>query len=350
MGENSTIEWCDHTFNPWIGCAKVSPGCANCYAEVETYPRVQRARGRELWGPAGDRHITSEENWMKPFKWDREAARDGVRRRVFCASLADVFEDREGLEEPRTRLFDLIAQTANLDWLLLTKRPENFHKLIIRSIKRADAQRNFNLGNHLNSWSYRHNAPDNIWIGCTVENQEMADRRLPELLKIPAAVRFLSCEPLLGPVEFSDVTRRSDAVYQLGKKALDGIHWVICGGESGPNARPMHPDWARSLRDQCVHARIPFHFKQWGEFGPSFVRASTGDPVFAQFENMQQWINHASWINGGICVDAKGVLMRRGLDFEAADYPVVIMHKLGKKRSGRIIDGLTWNELPEVMR
>ena len=179
--ENSKIEWCHHTFNPWIGCAKVSQGCANCYAEELMDTRY----GRANWGVDGTRVRTSDAYWRKPLAWNRKARIEGVRYRVFCASLADVFEDREDLEEWRDDLFNLISATPNLDWLLLTKRPENVNRIVGES--RGDCywiEESAGKGN------------GNIWIGTSVENQEQADKRIPELLKIPARVRFLSMEPL----------------------------------------------------------------------------------------------------------------------------------------------------------
>jgi len=224
MAENSKIEWCDHTFNPWIGCAPVSPACDNCYARrmMTRYPRY-----RDCWGPEGDRVRTSDTYWKQPLKWNRQAGRDGTHPRVFCGSCCDVFEDRPTLEETRKRLWILIDDTPQLDWLLLTKRPEYIEHIP---------------------------AGDNVWLGVTVENQEMADERIPELLQIPAAIHFVSCEPLLSHVELTPY--------------LTDLDWVIAGGESGPNARPSRLDWFRSLHDQCTEANTPFFFKQMSKKGP----------------------------------------------------------------------------------
>lgn len=249
MGTNSHIEWTTHTFNPWIGCTKVSPGCAHCYAETLMDTRY----GRVKWGAGNPRVRTSAANWKLPLRWDREQEvlkNDhiiNVRPRVFCASLADWLDP----EVPIEWLRDLMLWTSvtpNLDWLLLTKRPHLWHE----RMKAVDC-----------AWADGA-VPANIWVGTTVEDQARADERIPALLKIPARVRFLSCEPLLGPIEFSNVTNRSDCVAQLGKPALGGIHWVIAGGESGAGARPMHPAWARSLRDQCAAVGVAFFMKQMG--------------------------------------------------------------------------------------
>jgi protein gp37 len=223
MGQDSKIEWTHATFNPWIGCAKVSPGCAHCYAEE----MMDHRYGRVEWGPNGTRSRTSASNWKQPLGWDREAKADGVRRRVFCASLADVFEDRVELEAWRDDLFALIGRTPNLDWLLLTKRPENALRMVPWA---ADG-----LGAH--RWP-------NVWIGASVEDQAAADERIPNLLAIPAAVRFLSVHRESWPAE-----RVSN-------------FWVIVGAESGRGARPMDEDWVRSIRDQCREAGVPLFYKQ----------------------------------------------------------------------------------------
>lgn len=241
------------TFNPWWGCAKVSPACKNCYAE-----RLAARFSRGEWTPNGDRAAASEETWAQPLKWNRKAHKLGVRLKVFCASMADVFEDRTDLDPLRERLWALIDATPHLDWLLLTKRPDVMAR-----------------------WAEAHPWPGNAWAGCTVESQEWADRRIPALLRVPAPVRFLSCEPLLGAVVLQGLAPGESMQTDLYREWLTvtgplsypyrengGIHWVIAGGESGPGARPSHPDWFRSLRDQCAAARVPFHFKQWGEFAP----------------------------------------------------------------------------------
>lgn len=231
MAENSAIEWCDHTFNPWIGCAKVSPGCKHCYAETLMDTRY----GRVEWGVHGTRVRTGPDNWKKPLRWNRQAEAEGRRYRVFCASLADVFEDRDELEPWRRDLLALIYQTPRLDWLLLTKRPENVMRMLYGFM------------------------PPNLWIGTSVENQETADERIPELLKIPATVRFLSCEPLLGPVDLTPWLGTGHPTFD------PGVDWVIVGGESGPKARPFDVRWAWSLVEQCADAGVPCFVKQLGD-------------------------------------------------------------------------------------
>src|SRR5206468_8037213 len=176
MGKNSSIEWTHHTFNPWWGCTKVSPGCKHCYAETFSH-----RLGMAIWGVRNERRFFSEKHWREPLRWDREASKTGRRGRVFCASMADVFEARADLNSWRERLWALIDATPNLDWLLLTKRPDQIATKV----------------------PWRKNWPDNVWLGTTAENQLWAGRRIPILLKHPAAVRFASCEPLLGPVDLS---------------------------------------------------------------------------------------------------------------------------------------------------
>ena len=232
MGKNSHIEWTHHTFNPWWGCAKVSPACQNCYAEAWA-KRV----GNKVWGVKAPRRFFGEDHWREPLKWNAEAQRLGVRYRVFCASMADVFENRSDLNEAREKLWTLIEATPMLDWLLLSKRPEHVLKF--------------------SRWG--EDWPENVWLGTTVEDQEWADKRIPYLLAVPAKTRFLSCEPLLGNIDLS-------AYVEKGKKSP--IHWVITGGESGPHSRPMNPKWVRGLRDFCRKAKIAFHFKQWGHWAP----------------------------------------------------------------------------------
>jgi protein gp37 len=274
VAENTKIEWCHSTFNPWRGCTRVSKGCVNCYAETLAH-RNPKVLG--VWGPQGTRVVASEHAWKEPVRWNKAAAAAGERHRVFCASLADVFEAWEGpmedsrgvqwylradgswttsdhypdtiplsAEHVRARLFDLIEKTPHLDWLLLTKRPENVAGAVPET--------------------WRGGFPPNVWIGTSVEDQETADRRIPELLRIPAAVRFLSCEPLLGPVNLGGSFRWGVPVPCTELDRNDGrIHWVIVGGESGPGARPCNVAWLRGLVGQCKAAGCPVFVKQLGQ-------------------------------------------------------------------------------------
>jgi protein gp37 len=260
MGRTTKVEWADATFNPWIGCTKVSPACDHCYAEI--YGR----RFGVKWGPGQPRRRTSAANWRQPILWDRASERDGVRRSVFCASLADVFDDEIPVDW-RHELFYLIQQCDWLDWLLLTKRPEKVPL----------------LAPYMGPW------PKNIWLGVTAENQEQADKRIPILLSIPAAVRFVSVEPMLGAITLP-LTRPCEMCGGSMSVPCDGggkpcprcftptvqgadpnqINWVICGAETGPGARPMDPTCARGLRDQCRAAGVPFFYKR-GSDGSSLL-------------------------------------------------------------------------------
>lgn len=327
MTANTKIEWADHTFNPWIGCTKVSLGCDRCYAEAD----FDKRRHIVQWGQGQARKRTAPSTWAMPIKWDREAKRLGVRHRVFCASLADVFDnevDPQWLED----LFVLIAYTPNLDWLLLTKRIGN-------ALRMVDDGRWFP-----SHWP-------NVWLGASIVNQEEADRDIPKLLAIPAHKRFLSMEPLLGPVDIRKfmwpVHPRWPAKYNTPAEAIaDGVevtyhrqaliskawadqlvNWVIVGGESGHGARPMHPDWARSLRDQCTAAGVPFLFKQWGEFLPAL--ANGDDPTLDAPDSKLFWSDGQKWDR-----------------FDGQRAAVDLVARVGKKAAGRLLDGRTWDEVP----
>jgi protein gp37 len=238
--KESKIEWTDHTFNPWIGCTKVSAGCANCYAETLMDTRYGRVR----WGKGNPRSRTSESYWRQPMSWQRNAANLTAPQRVFCASLADVF-DNEAPAEWLHELFWLITQTHSLRWLLLTKRPEN----IIRRIKEVSVRRSSKVPTWdlWADWESAYGLP-NVWLGVSAEDQQRYDERVGELMTIPARIRFVSAEPLLGPIVMGPPSP----------------HWIIVGGESGPGARPMDADWVRALRDESQQRHVAFFFKQWG--------------------------------------------------------------------------------------
>lgn len=244
MAQNSKIEWTDHTFNPWIGCTKVSPACDGCYAESW----AKRTGQSHLW--AGKRRRTTPANWQQPLKWDREARAAAVRRRVFCASLADIF-DNQVPAEWRADLLELVGRTTNLDWLLLTKRIGNASSMLNEAVDR--------LSHGLNTWDER--PWPNVWIGATVVTQTEIDRDVPKLIATPARVRFLSCEPLIEDVSFRwgswEPVRDRDQY-----SALRRLDWIIVGGESGPKARPMAQEWVERIRFECWAAGVAFFMKQ----------------------------------------------------------------------------------------
>lgn len=223
MGEATAIAWTDRTFNPWMGCHKVSAGCKHCYAET----LVTRRDWGDIWGANADRRRTSRANWAKPLRWNREALASGQRLRVFSGSLCDVFEDHPGPNAWRADLFQLIRQTPFLDWQLLTKRPENIARMLPEDWGPGWPQ---------------------VWLGTSIEDNRVADRALP-LISVPSVVHFVSYEPAIGDLDQLDLT---------------DIEWVIFGGESGPGFRPMNMQWARDMRDRCeAHdPRVAFFFKQ----------------------------------------------------------------------------------------
>lgn len=298
MAENTKIEWADHTFSPWTGCTKVSPACDHCYAEGWA-----KRSGHVKWGSGQPRRRTSDANWRMPLKWSREAERTGVRPRVFCASLADVF-DNEVDPAWRADLFRLIADTPKLDWLLLTKRIGNARTMMADALHLESSA---NLDGRI--WPL-----PNVWLGATVVNQEEADRDIPKLLAVPAAKRFLSIEPMLGPMLLPfERLREWNRIALLNQQehAVSRIDWVIVGGESGPGARPMSPDWARSIRDQCEEAGVPFLFKQWGDWVPMLGQVE-GVPVRGKATTSDGWV----------------------------------MGIAGKKAAGRLLDGRTHDGFP----
>ena len=290
MGESTGIGWTDHTFNPWMGCQRVSPGCGGakgvggCYAEALVTGRMgyhaesaDPRRRLTLWGPpsTSTRQRTSAANWKRVVQWDREAKAAGVRRRMFCASLADVFEAHPDLTAIRADLWPLLASCTSLDVQLLTKRPENITAMVPRA--------------------WRESWPAHVWIGTTVEDQRRANERIPHLLKVPAAVRCLSCEPLLEAVNLTRVVMKSipgairmevecdglrgyvGSTVDQDTAAARGLQWVIVGGESGTGARPFDLGWARSIVEQCSDAGVPVFVKQMGDAPRETVRDEVYD-------------------------------------------------------------------------
>ncbi|QUT04008.1 phage Gp37/Gp68 family protein [Sphingobium phenoxybenzoativorans] len=348
MAENTKIEWATHTFNPWEGCQKVGPGCDHCYAET----RNARFGGGTAvnWGPGAPRRLTSAANWRKPLAWQAEAKRTGIRPRVFCASLADVFDN--AVEDMwRADLANLISDTPDLDWLLLTKRIGNAAEML--------------------QIAFDGPTPSNVWLGATVVNQQEADRDIPKLLAVPAHKRFLSIEPMLGPIDLTsikaprypdepedsleidwrfDALTTGDHYWFDGENGFPGdcgdgpyrqhrIDWVIAGGESGSGSRPSHPDWYRDLRRQCAEATIhgdeapvPFLFKQWGEW-VGYLDRDRDDPDWRRpYSDYERSVSFAFLNLAGGC----------GFHGERLH----VMKRVGKKAAGRLLDGIEHNGVP----
>lgn len=350
MASETSIEWTDSTWNPWMGCTRVSPACDNCYAAVSAPARIHAI----AWGAGEDRVRTTVKNWNLPLRWQRQSSAffeaNGRRRRVFCASLADVFDNQVDVEW----LVDVLAvlqQTPDLDWLLLTKRIGIVvNRLRAAADLAAARQATSELALWIRAW-VDGQPPANVWIGATVCNQEEATRDIPKLLAVPAATRFLSIEPLLGPISLRGIAAGDPASFD----GVAALSWVIVGGESGPKARPMLPAWPQQLRDECSKVGVPYLFKQWGEWHTAAYNASTGQAVFRQFDSHQHWVNKAStWVNGGICLDKNGRELTNGAAFAMARdtqaFPVTIMHRVGKAAAGRALDGVLHDGYPMLNR
>lgn len=344
--QNTKIQWCDHTFNPWIGCTKVSPACDNCYAE-QMAARFNMAK----WGN-DERVLTSQGSWKNPKRWDKRTAgifkawerAKSMRRmtdkqlesigfikpvnpKVFCGSMCDVF-DNQVPQRWREYLFSLIEETPHLDWLLLTKRIANANTYIRAHI----AELKDPIADH---WA----TPDNIWVGATVCNQEEANRDIPKLLDTPAAKRFLSIEPMLGAI---DLTRWLEWAGLDTDRGLSnpGIDWVIVGGESGRNARPLHPLWVTSIRDQCKAAGVPFFFKQWGEWAPRYdgwFTLPSGEDLATVDPQCKRWPHVIRLTESG----------HNGRDLEHVDGGEdVFMQRIGKKQAGCRLGNTEYLEVP----
>jgi len=289
----TSIEWTDATWNPIVGCSEVSPGCAHCYAarlaatrlnQVPAYAGLSTYRSHDV-GWTGEVRFLAD-RLDEPLHWRKP-------RKIFVCDMSDLFHEKNH-DSWICDVFDIIRRCPQHTFQILTKRAAR-------------------LRNFMDSPRF-HCA--HVWLGVSVENQHFADERIPLLLETPAAVRFVSAEPLLGPVDFREV--KVSPQYLLKEKWIGGggLDWVICGGESGPHARPMHPDWARSLRDQCQAANVPFFFKQSGEWFPNGQDRNTGELPFPRRFEVRQTIGEHAFV------------------------------KLGKSLSGRLLDGREWNQFP----
>ena len=297
---NTSIEWTDKVWNPVTGCTKVSAGCKNCYAE--------RMMGRNL--PGMTQKFTDvvchPERLEAPLHWRKPS-------RIFVNSMSDLFH-KDVPDEFIVSVFAIAAICHRHIFQILTKRPERMPRLIPKTLGDAADWLEGAVEKMLGEYAALANWPlPNVWLGVSVENQETADERIPLLLQTPAAVRFVSYEPALGPVDFSPwLHKRFPSTMHKGQ--LERIDQIICGGESGPGARPMHPEWARSVRDQCKAAGVPFFFKQWGEWlGP---------------------MQDGAQLLGG------------GQQLNCTTLPV----RIGKKAAGCLLDGVEHKEFPEVAR
>lgn len=290
MADKSAIEWTDATWNPVTGCTEVTPGCDNCYAKTF----AERWRGTPgHYFEQGFDVVLRPDKLTLPLTWRKP-------RRVFVNSMSDLFH-KDVPDEFIARVFAIMSQTPQHTYQVLTKRHGRMRSLL--NAKREE------WSAFTGPWPL-----PNVWLGVSVEDQDRANLRIPALIDTPAAVRWLSCEPLLGPVDL----RRTD------KDALvdGGIDWVVVGGESGHGARPMHPHWARDLRDQCTSAGVPFFFKQWGEWAPNGFRG------IGNFRGKEQL--------SGPVLDKMGHRE--------------VIERVGKKTAGRELDGRTWDEYPAGAR
>lgn len=350
MAERTPIEWTDSSFNPWWGCAKISPACTNCYAERDA---KRFAPGRVLWGVGSERRIFPDkpngrnDHWSAPLKWAKTMpAKLGRRPRVFCASMADWLDLDAPLGE-FVRLLDTIRRTPELDWLLLSKRIGNWRKRLEAALEHLCPER-WEQRRMISSW-LRGDAPANVWVMATICNQPEADRDVAKLLAVPARVRGLSIEPMLGPITLPAM--RCDRGSLPGPGGAGGVtcpdcnghgdrgergclrlHWVIGGFESGPRARPGNPVWARSLRDQSAAAGAAFLWKQNGEWRPP-LDGESFDTTMGQAQRVPAFI-----------VARDGTVHCFQNDRTAIDSSVML--RVGKAAAGRLLDGRTHEEFP----
>lgn len=316
MSDNSTIEWTTSTWNPVTGCTEVSPGCDRCYAK--TFAERWRGTPGHHFENGFDVQLRPDKLSL-PLSWRKP-------RKVFVNSMSDLFHEQVP-DDYIAQVFAVMAATPQHTYQILTKRHGRMRSLLGNDGQTLlEATTDEPTADTLYDavWPLR-----NVWLGVSVENQKWADIRIPPLLDTPAAVRWLSCEPLLGPVDLD----RSTADYLGGNRHVD---WVVIGGESGAGARPMHPDWARSLRDQCVTANVPFFLKQWGAW--SAIHAG-GHEVF----------DYVTDDDRCQIVDIKGRLRGRpwpGWAIQDGTRDAVAMRRYGKGAAGRVLDGRTWDEFP----
>lgn len=337
--KNSKIEWTNNTWNPLRGCSRVSEGCRNCYAEQvagrfsgEGQPYegliTKTAKGA-TWN--GQIKLVPEK-LEEPLRWTKAG-------KIFVNSMSDLFHENVP-DEYIDQVFAVMALAPRHTFQVLTKRPERM-RAYLEMDNRAEAigwaetdiyeaRGRLPIGAY-HGPTHRKLPLSNVWLGVSVENQESADERIPLLLQTPSAVRWISAEPLLGPI---DISAWIDPDYFTGcaDDGIKGLHWVVVGGESGRNARPMHPDWARSLRDQCEDANVPFLFKQWGEYVSVYDRQKDG-PDWRRCGEVAASNEPGRWLN---------VAGGHGFHGDSVHF----VKKIGKKTAGRVLDGRTWDEYP----
>lgn len=359
MADKSAIEWTDATWNPIVGCSIDTTGCIHCYAmrmagrieamgsAVHYAGTTRKVNGNTVW--TGKLALAPEHILTQPLRWARP-------RRIFVNSMGDLFH--EGVpDEWIDKVFAVMALSPQHTFQVLTKRARRMREYVRRLPNRddlvADQAVTMTHGDHRRHVMFAVRNPlPNVWLGVSAERQQEADARIPELLATPAAIRFVSAEPLLGPIDFGAIKRFPDIgkefIHSLagrmwsdqsglpnpdpawafpGQRFCDGdrgLDWIIAGGESGPDARPMHPDWPRAIRDQCAGAGVPFFFKQWGEWntrGHAFGTGAVKQP-------------HAE-------IDGRSIAAPWGRED-------VIMARVGKKAAGRLLDGIEHNGMPDM--
>jgi len=348
VGDRSLIEWTDATWNPVTGCTRVSKGCDNCYIERTANFRVN-GRKFDKPGIGGTTGVLLHpERLDQPLRWRKP-------RRVFVNSLADLFHD-DVPDEFIVEVFACMWWAPRHTFQVLTKRAGRMRSLVPRIEEQLrERERDLALVDHPTPLAW---PLPNVWLGVSIEDQAAADLRIPTLLDTPAAVRFLSCEPLLGPVVLRPEWTAVELMSFGGGRAelFPRVNWVIAGGESGKDARPMHPDWARSLRDQCVFAEVPFHFKQWGEWGPAPWSVRVPEPEGGWHGVDADWLaaekTKAEALGATHHIQPGGHLYKPDhkpwsleRDPDNAHYTGAL-RRWGKKRAGRELDGRTWDQWP----
>lgn len=335
----SKIEWTEQTWNPIGGCTKVSPGCANCYAVSFAHRHANNPTVGDKYKGLTVKHSNGKVDWSGKIHLYPERLEIPLRRKkptmYFVNSMSDLFHEDVPFEFI-DKVFAVMAICIEHTFQVLTKRPKRMAEYFSQSglNERLEEVADVLLVKTGGLHDALNNVPlPNVWLGVSVENQAAADERIPLLLQTPAAIRFLSCEPLLGPVDlrpsWMNPTRQND----------NPVSWVICGGESSPNARPMHPDWARGLRDQCKAANIPFYFKQWGEWGVNEIKAC----AFLS-KNRSSQLNVVVSETKSEKPIAYYAYPSKGNDEIGA---IETMSRLGKHRAGRTLDGQTHDEYPK---